>query len=72
MLFLFFVLQPDYQQTLGSRASNTKEQQCQAHSCSAGVHGQRQTMETAARSLSGGGWKASQTGEEGRVDLYHL
>lgn len=57
------VLQPRHDKTLGGWAWGTKGEQCQANSSSAGVHSQRQTMETTTGCLPGGGREIAQTGE---------
>lgn len=56
-------LQSRHDKTLGGWAGGTKGEQCQANSSSAGVHSQRQTMETTTGCLPGGGWETTQEGE---------
>lgn len=57
------VLQPRHDKTLGGWAGGTKGEQCQANSSSAGVHSQRQTVETTTGCLPGGGRETTQEGE---------
>lgn len=59
------VLQPGHDKTLGSWAGGTKGEQCQANGSSAGVHCQRQTVETATGRLPGRGRETTQAGERG-------
>lgn len=66
------ILQPRHDKTLGGWTGGPKGEQCQANGSSAGVHSQRQTVETTTGCLPGGGRETTQKGERWGAELLAL